>query len=434
MTPAARLQAVIEIFEQLLSFKRPADIVVGDYFRSRRYIGSKDRSAIATLVYTLLRHYARLNWWLDYLEHKTPTARSFAMAGLALIEKEDIDQVAAKFSGGKYAPAVLANDETLLLKKLRGHTLFHPAMPEAVQLECPDWAAPLLRQRFGESFHAEMQALLQSAPLDLRVNSLKATRDDVMEQLQASALTASLCSLSPLGIRLEKHLSLGSHDLFKQGLIEVQDEGSQLIARLVQARPGLRVLDLCAGAGGKTLALAADMKNKGRIIACDIHDKRLNRTKERLLRAGVHNVQLQALQNADDPWLKHHHNDFDRVLVDAPCSGTGTWRRNPDARWRSTPLSLDSLTQEQRGLLEQAALLTAGGGRMIYATCSVLPQENEKMVEAFLEKNQDFRPLPLTALDSELADKTGCTAYLSLTPGHHQTDGFFAAVMEKKKS
>ena len=220
--------------------------------------------------------------------------------------------------------------------------------------------------------------------------------------------------------------------LLQSGAAEIQDAGSQLVALLVDAKPGQRVVDFCAGAGGKTLAISAQMKNKGRIVACDVLANRLKRGAERFRRAGLHNIDLRPLKNENDPWIKRHRNSFDRVLVDAPCSGTGTWRRNPDARWNALGPGLEKLVPLQASILASAARLVKPGGRLIYATCSMLPIENEKQIETFLAAHPDFRPLNYTDVLEGIAPNPG--PYLMLTPAQHETDGFFAAVMERVKS
>jgi 16S rRNA (cytosine967-C5)-methyltransferase len=241
--------------------------------------------------------------------------------------------------------------------------------------------------------------------------------------LAALGINAEACALSPWGIRVFERPSLNALPMLKNGLVEIQDEGSQLVAHLVDAQPGQRVADFCAGAGGKTLALAAQMQNKGRIFACDVAAGRLKRSAERFRRAGVHNIETKILESERDPWVKKHQGQFDRVLVDAPCSGSGTWRRNPDARWRTADLG--ALLDTQGRILASAARLVRPGGRLIYATCSLLPEENERQIEKFLRENTGFA---LIKTDGRL-EMAG--DYLSLTPAQHGTDGFFAAAINK---
>jgi 16S rRNA (cytosine967-C5)-methyltransferase len=325
---------------------------------------------------------------------------------------------------------VLTDRERSLLDKLQGSTIDHPAMPDEVRFECPSWAAAPLRRRFDDAFQREMAALLTPPPLDLRVNPLKATREDVLRALQDLGLRPEASRMAPHGIRLKQRPSLARLPMLQNGEVEIQDEGSQLVAMLVDARPGERVVDFCSGAGGKTLAIAAQMANKGRIIACDVLANRLKRSTERFRRAGVHNIETKALTSEKDPWVKRRKGTFDRVLVDAPCSGTGTWRRNPDARWRQLGPGLDSLLPLQAGILASAARLVKPGGRLVYATCSLLPEENEDQVAAFLSAHPDFHVVPLHEAAPQLTGSAH-PDYLSLTPARHDTDGFFAAVMQR---
>ena len=236
--------------------------------------------------------------------------------------------------------------------KLQGCAIDHPAMPDEIRGECPSWAVASLRRRFGDAFSREMAALLTAAPLDLRVNPLKATREVVLRALRALGLRAERSRMAPYGVRVNERSSLSSLPMLKNGEVEIQDEGSQLVAMLVDARPGERVVDFCAGAGGKTMAIAAQMLNKGHIIACDVRDNRLKRSAERFRRAELHNIETRLLASERDRWVKRHKGAFDRVLVDAPCSGTGTWRRNPDARWRALGAGLDSLLPLQGSILQ----------------------------------------------------------------------------------
>jgi 16S rRNA (cytosine967-C5)-methyltransferase len=272
----------------------------------------------------------------------------------------------------------------------------------------------------------------QEAALDLRVNTLKATRDEVLASLKGEGLDASPTLLSPLGVRLPARIALGAHEGFKSGLFEVQDEASQVCAWLVDAQPGETVIDLCAGAGGKTLALAASMKNKGRLVACDVSVGRLERSKLRLRRAGVHNATLRIIEESDK-WLKRQAGTFDRVLVDAPCSGTGAWRRNPDARWHLSPENLKNLTKTQDGLLDRGARLVKPGGQLIYATCSLLSEENTARIDAFLARNDTFHIRPVHGV-WQLVFDVPCPSdgpFLTLTPARHGTDGFFVAILTR---
>jgi len=431
MTPAARFQAAVELLTEIEGTPRPADAVVSYFFKNRRFIGSKDRQEVAGLVYSVLRHWARLHWWLGHVGG-TADARGLLLAEAILVQKRRAESVAGLFNGVKFGPEPLTDGERRLLKALDTHTLAHPDQPDAVTAEVPDWAEDALREAFGDRFVPEMQAMLGEAPLDLRVNPVKATRDQVIAALNEAGAKAEPTALSPLGVRLRNRFPVATLPAFKDGWFEIQDEGSQLVALVADPQPGMQVVDFCAGAGGKTLAMAAMMANKGRVMATDVLAGRLERAKERFRRAGLHNIETRGLSSERDPWVKRHKRKFDRVVVDAPCTGTGTWRRNPDARWRNLGPRFEELLPLQANILDSAARLTRPGGRLIYATCSLLPAENERQVEAFLASHPDFRLLPLAqAWPAALGPVPVTTDMLRLTPARHDTDGFFAAVMQR---
>lgn len=382
------------------------------------------------LLYALLRHRARLGWWLTR-RGRGDGSRDRLLAWLVLGEGRTPDQIAHLFDGAALAPAALTGPEHALVVGLRGCTMIHPDMPDEVRLECPNWAIAPLRRRFGAAIETEMAATLVPPPLDLRVNPIKSTREHALRELKALGLRAEATKLAPHGIRVNERLSLTRLPGLKTGEIEIQDEGSQLVALLVDAKPGDRVVDFCAGAGGKTLAIAAQMKNKGYLVACDVNEARLKRCAERLRRAGLHNVETRVLASETDRWVKRHKGGFDRVLVDAPCSGTGTWRRNPDARCRAPDMGLDNLVALQARILASAARLVKPGGRLVYATCSVLCEENEDQVAAFLAAHPVFQIVPLDKAAPQLAG-VAQSDHLSLTPARHQTDGFFAAILQRE--
>ena len=298
-------------------------------------------------------------------------------------------------------------------------------MPDPVRLEIPDWILPHLQTRFGANLDPEMAALSEPAPLDLRVNLLRGTREGAIAALAREDIEVTPTPLSPWGLRTPGRRMVTTGKAFKSGLVEIQDEGSQLIALAVGAEPEMRVCDLCAGAGGKTLAIAMTMDNRGHLVACDTSASRLDGAVKRLRRAGVHNAERHLLVTGDK-WAKRRTGSFDRVLVDAPCTGTGTWRRNPDARRTLTERDLEELVVRQASILDTAARLVKPGGRLVYATCSVLPQENELQVEAFRARHPDFTIVP--AVEAGLP---GRGDFLSLTPKSHGTDGFFAAILTK---
>jgi len=425
VTPNARLAAAIAILEEIEAApRRPADAVANDFFRSRRYIGGGDRRAVSERAWSVLRARRRLGWWLDYAQ--LPQTPRLLVAASMLLEGMMVEQLARAFSGGQYAPPALARPEAEMLAVLAGRTLDFKAQPPPVRLEIPDWIVPRLAARFGNALETEMRATLGPAPLDLRANLLKATRDEARAALAAEGIEAEPTPYSPWGLRVAGRRAVTTGAAFRDGLVEIQDEGSQLVALLVGAEPGMRVADWCAGAGGKTLALAMTMANKGQILACDVSAPRLDGAVRRLRRAGVHNAERHLVEPGDK-WAKRRAGTFDRVLVDAPCTGTGTWRRNPDARTRLREQDLAELLPKQAAILDDAARLVKPGGRMIYATCSVLPEEDEDQVDAFLARQPGFVRVPAALPGGLSADPA-----LLLTPRRNETDGFFAAVLERK--
>jgi 16S rRNA (cytosine967-C5)-methyltransferase len=429
VTPPARLAAAIELIAAIdAAPRKPADAIANDFFRARRFIGSGDRRAVSERVWTLLRTRKRLGWWLERVGMRV-NPRMLVAASL-LTEGWLLSGLVQNFSGGQFGPTPLNPAEQQALSGLEGHTLEHPEMPEAVRLEVPDWCVEPLRARFGKMLNAEMAAMDLPATLDLRVNLLRGSREDAMAALAQEGIEAKPTPLSPWGLRIEGRRPVSTGRAFQSGLVEIQDEGSQLVAALVGAAPEMRVVDWCAGAGGKTLALAMTMQNRGHIAACDVSEHRLDGAVRRLRRAGVHNVERHLVEPGDK-WAKRRAGTFDRVLVDAPCTGTGTWRRNPDARLRLVQNDLDELVPKQAGILATASRLVKPGGRLVYATCSVLLEENERQIEAFLAAQPGFRVIPLAEAWTLPAPPPGHGPYLTLTPRLHHTDGFFTAVLER---
>lgn len=428
MTPAARIQAVIDLLAEVMQTPRPADTLASLYFRSRRYIGSKDRTAVSSRFYRVMREYFRLGWWVEKSGHEI-TARNLVIAALLFDKEHSAASIADSFSGEKYAPEPLTETEMQLVQALDGEKLDSPDMPLRERMECPEWAFMPLQKNLGARFEDEMTVMLGTAPLDLRVNLIKAERDDVLKQLRDDGFEAELGKNSPLCIRMHGRPSITQHPLYKDGLIEIQDEGSQMVALVADAKPGEQVVDFCAGAGGKTLALGAAMNNKGRIIAMDVLDGRLSRAKERFRRAGLHNIETRALTSERDKYVKRHPGKFDLVLVDAPCTGVGTWRRDPDKRWRQLGPGLSALVPLQKSILDSACRMVRPGGRLVYATCSLLPEENELQVEEFLKEHPQFSVRPV----QEFLKVNGAGRFLQMTPAQHNTDGFFAAVLVRKE-
>lgn len=425
MTPGARAAACIDILGEIETASRPVDTQIRDYFRSRRYAGSGDRRAIRDEVYDILRHQARLDWWCDrFSMPSSPRAR--VIAAQLLIRNESPEMLGQLFSGGGYAPPALSEPEKAFAAEIAGKAIDAPNMPPSVIYEFPAWLEQALVERFGEKLDIEMEALNRPASLDLRVNTLKADCRRAIILLANDHIDAEPTPLSPIGLRVQGHPNLEKTTAFQGGFIEVQDEGSQLIALLCDAKPGQTVLDICAGGGGKTLALAATQQDDGTLIAGDVDAKRLANLEKRARRAGA-----QSIRQLDD--FSAYTGKADRVLIDAPCSGVGVWRRQPGARWRLTPESLGRYVAQQHEILEGAASLVRPGGRLIYATCSLLTVENSGQIERFLESHPEFSVLPIGDIWANTIDGT-CPVvgpYLELTPARHGTDGFFAAVLER---
>ncbi len=435
MTPAARLAAAIQVLEAIEIERRPADQVAAAYFKGRRYIGAKDRRAVAETVWRVARRRARLDWWLEHVASTVRGPRARVLADLVIAGCRP----GTDMFEGVHASLPPDIEERQMMDRVADQArgdLFHRDMPDWVRGEYPPWLRERLAALFGADLPRQMGAMRDEAPPDLRVNALKATRDEAVAALAKEGIAARPTVLSPLGLRLDRRVALSALDSYRQGLVEVQDEGSQVVALLVGAAPGTAVVDYCAGAGGKTLALAAGMANRGRLVACDVAEWRVDKAGPRLRRAGVQNVTRRVISGESDKWIKRNAGGFDRVLVDAPCSGTGTWRRNPDAKWQTDETTIAELVARQKAILASAARLVKPGGRLVYATCSLLPEENEDRVEDFLATHGQFRTVPVTEVWPDLLG-TSCPVagpYLRLTPLEHGTDGFFAAILERAPS
>jgi len=426
MKPASRIQAGIEILERIASARVPMDNAVGDYMRGRRYIGAKDRGEIAARSYDMMRANARLGWWLSHSKVED-TPRNRMIFWLMLGEGNEAKRLDDLFDGSQYAPDRIEDNERKFISKLAGQTLAHKDMPQAVAVECPPQHEEVLRGYFGDDFADEMRAMLNAATLDLRTNTFLLERENAQKSLAKDGVETEETPFSPNGLRCKSKSYLSRTKAFTKGWVEIQDEGSQLIAHLCGAKPGSQIVDYCAGGGGKTLALAADMKRKGRIVAMDNDAQRLERGRRRYKKAQLADI-IEVRCMSDEKtrkWVKRQKGKFDIVLTDVPCSGTGTWRRNPDMRWRTIGPSLDELIAVQQEILEKACGLVKPGGRFVYATCSLLPQENENQVAAFLKAHPEFT---LEPLDESLGLGT---PHMRLTPHRHSTDGFFAAVMTR---
>jgi 16S rRNA (cytosine967-C5)-methyltransferase len=433
MTPAARLSAAIELIDAIDAQRIPAAKALKEWGTAHRYAGSGDRAAISGLVYDVLRRRASSAWIMD-----NDTSRARVLGMLKVERGLDVETIAALCDGGRFAPQPLSDAEHAALAS---RTL--QDAPAPIAGDYPEWLDGHLAQVFGDDRAAEAIAMASRAPLDLRVNTLKAKREKILPSL--AHLDATATPWSPIGLRIElgadaRNPGIHAEEDFIKGAIEVQDEGSQLAALFSGAKPGEQVIDLCAGAGGKTLALAAMMQGKGRLIATD-HDKRqLAPIYERLSRAGVHNCDVRTPKGPNDTLSDIHGADL--VLIDAPCTGTGTWRRNPDAKWRMRPGALEVRLKDQVAVLNRAADLVKPGGRIAYVTCSVLLQENNEQIRAFAARHPEFTVVPPAQTMSVLWDKAEVFARASLqsaegllmTPRRTGTDGFFVSVLKRQAS
>jgi 16S rRNA (cytosine967-C5)-methyltransferase len=427
MQAGARLQSAIDVLSEIEGRGRQAPLVLEDWGRSHRFAGSSDRAWIGNLVYDVLRRKQSL---AHRMQRDTP--RAAALAALHWTWKLSGAEIATLCSGEAFCPAPLTEQEGERLDGLDAE----PAAPW-IEGDYPEWLHSSFHEVFGDAAVAEGRALAGRAPIDLRVNSLKAVRGKVLKVLSRHAPQET--RYSPAGVRIfqrgERAPNVEADPGHQRGWFEIQDEGSQIASLLAGAGPRLQVADICAGAGGKTLAMAALMQNTGQIYAYDANPVRFKPIFARLKRAGVRNV--QTLQPGQIASLKALEGRMDLVLIDAPCSGTGVWRRRPDAKWRLTPAKLESQLATQRELLSLGARLVRPGGALTYVTCSVLPQENERQIEAFLAANPEFSADSLAASAACTLSKpvenrlgSGSSGWL-LTPASHGTDGFYIAGLQK---
>ncbi|MDP2697440.1 RsmB/NOP family class I SAM-dependent RNA methyltransferase [Thalassospira sp.] len=438
MKPGARIAAVIEIYDGWTHTRDDADRIVSGYFGSRRYIGGSDRRDISERFYNLIRHQARLGWWLAEVNHDSQDGRARMIAELALFSRTKADEFPGLFNGEEFCPATLAPSETGLVKRLEGQSLDHDGQPGAVKTELPKWLYTELLKLHHENLAAEMAAYNKPAKLDLRVNTLRGDIDTAIRELTEDGIkNITRLQYATNGLRLPLGLNMLVTKPYKDGLIEIQDEASQICVRLVDAKPGMRVLDMCAGGGGKTLGIAADMRGKGRILACDTHAARLDNARKRAKRAGAGDcIQQRIISDERDSWLRSKSGFFDRVLLDVPCSGLGTLRRNPALRWRIGQREIRELTAQQSKLLKAGAARVTKGGRLIYATCSILADENERLIDTFMRDRKDFRPVPVSEIWPDAPQSVPVPGgkdkpWLRLSPNVHGTDGFFIAVFER---
>ncbi len=423
MTPNLIRQAAV-MLSNLLEFNSPADVKLSEFFRNNRDLGTKERAFVAESVYGVLRRLRFLSTVTGNDDHDPDDARKLVLAWMLRIQGMSIQKIEPMLNEQQLEWA-----HTIKAKSTEN-------LPLAVQADVRDWLWEKLAAQYGEKEALTIaRSMHEPATLDLRVNTIKATRDDVMAKFMAEVATGeaniSKTPYSPIGLRMPLRLNISRHVLFTEGQIEVQDEGSQILAHLVAPKRGMMVADFCAGAGGKTLAMGALMRNTGRLYAFDVSEKRLHSLGQRLKRSGLSNLNAQRISSETDPKLKRLNGKFDRVLVDAPCTGLGTLRRNPDLKWRQTPQDLAELTVKQASILARAAKLTKAGGRLIYSTCSLLRDENEQIAESFLAAHPDFKLLNAAEILSGQQINLDTGPYLKLLPHLHGTDGFFAAVFEK---
>ncbi len=429
MKAAARIQAAIEVLHDVLNRHRPASAALADWGKAHRFAGSSDRAAIGNTVFDALRRQASATYIMG-----SPSSRAAVLGALSQ-QGVSGDEIAELCSGETHAPSLLTADERVRIVEAS-----LDGAPAWIQGDYPQWLHASLARALGDQVVAEGQCLARRAPVDVRVNTIKASRETV---LQSMAMYGAIATPhSPLGIRLappdgaRRQPNVEADASHGRGWFEVQDEGSQIAAALTGVRSGDQVLDLCAGAGGKTLAMAAAMKNEGRIVAYDADKLRLRPIFERLQRAGVQNVEV--INGGDRGALANLGNGFDVVLVDAPCSGTGTWRRKPDAKWRIKPEGLRVRRTEQADVLDLAAGHVKSGGRIVYVTCSLLPEENVDQITAFVAAHPEFAPMPWRKAwteafgqDATIASADRADDALLLTPRQHGTDGFFVAVLTR---
>jgi 16S rRNA (cytosine967-C5)-methyltransferase len=414
LTPALLGHAEAALRE-LLRLAGPADQTLSRYFHQHRELGQKERAFIAETGFAVLRRRRSL-------EALAGSAAPRPLLAAALLR---VAGVSGRALDGTF------DDE--LVRRIRAAD--SESLPDAVRLDLPDWLWQRLRaQHSGDEAIRIAQGLLSPAPLDLRVNLARTTREAVLERLAADGIEAAATPYSPAGVRLAGKPAINHHSLFREGLIEVQDEGSQLLAWLVAPRRGEMIADYCAGAGGKTLALAMLMRGAGRVYAMDVSAKRLAALAPRAARAQLSNIHALVLSGDNDARAKRLAGKLERVLVDAPCSGFGTLRRNPDLKWRHGPAAIDELAQKQHRILQAAARLVRPGGRLVYATCSILQDENDAVADEFIASQQEFRPLACNVLfaGQKVALDTGVR--FRLWPHVHKTDGFFAAAFERVTS
>ncbi len=439
MKISSRITATLDILHTIDTTKIPADKVVSRWNKNNRYAGSKDKNFIACLVYNVLRNRMACAWWCE--KYNTPVSLdTLVLVYMYFYHKHSVQQ-AFFDTQNRFAPPPLNKKQHALYEKLQSHTdLYRGDMPDFVCCNVQQWMYRLFESVYGDDTQSVLLSLNQQAPVDIRINTLKATLKQVMSALSKQGIKTTPIHGVKNGLRLQKRHSLSGIPAFKNGWFEIQDANSQRASTLVQAQRGDKIVDFCAGAAGKALAIAMHMDNTGRIICCDICENRLQQAKIRLKRAGISNTECRILTSEKDTWIKRRNQKFDggfnKVVVDAPCTGTGTWRRNPEKKWQLTETDLHTLTALQQSILQSASRLVIGGGRLIYMTCSLLQQENEDQITQFLKHNPQFEVMDISSVWQDVFENTDIptqTHSLRMHP-HTKTDGdgFFIAILVRK--
>ncbi|MCR9212646.1 MAG: RsmB/NOP family class I SAM-dependent RNA methyltransferase [Proteobacteria bacterium] len=432
MTPSARLAAAAELLALIAASPSPAENEIGSFFRARRYAGSKDRRWVSEFVYKCLRRRGEIDWVLTQLK-LDQTPRLQALLALIMFEDVHLQELQQTYLVGPHSLEELTEEEGATLETFTGLDL--STMPPHVVGNFPKWLADKLDQQYDGEAAAIMASYQQRGPVTLRANLLKTTREEALTLFEEADIPVSPTKLSPDGLILEARQNLSRHPLLEKGIVEIQDEAAQISSRLAMPRPGMLVIDYCAGGGGKSLALAAQMQNSGRISAFDINPRRMRDIAGRSRRAGIDILESAVLaqDDSDQELLAGLYGAADRVFVDAPCSGSGTWRRQPDQKWKFSEEKLQELRGLQATILENACQLVASGGRLIYATCSILIEENQHQVSQFLKAQPSFKLLPVQELWEEAGLRDSYTEdYFSVTPADFGSDGFFTAVLERQ--
>lgn len=439
MQQSAQLQSVIDVInEWKVSRHKPFDHILNHYFRERRFIGSKDRQQISWVCYEIFRHKLILEWWAEWgmkkpcLEVEAAYGVKILAVYLSLVRKKSPGEINELFAGEKYGLRPLERTERQMIETIWKQPTYgkdplkHDLMPEHIRLNTPLWLYEHIKTTYADSVDL-LSALNQPASIDLRVNTLKSNRETLLHNFKLAGIEATPTAYSTWGIRIQKRFNLNTLEAYAAGLVEIQDEGSQILCQVTNPKPNSTVIDYCAGSGGKSLALAMLMENKGKLILCDTAEWRLKKSHERLRKAGVFNVQQKIVLDTTtgNKAIESLQAAADIVLVDAPCSGSGTWRRNPDARFRLTPKELDDLVTIQADILHRAASLVKKGGILMYATCSIFLKENQQQIQKFLLEHPSFVIDPFEF-------NGGTCDMLQLQPNIHNTDGFFATRLRKQ--